>query len=149
MFEVGKKPPQTLCQMNLDCLFHRGKSVSDDANEKEKNEMARPKIQTENLREKVDCYLSQEEKIEIEKNAKKAGLPLSVFLRKSALGQIVSVLPSINAKHWSELARVVSNLNQLAHQANSGFVVGVQQSELEAISHEVQALRLSLLGVIE
>lgn len=111
--------------------------------------MPRPKISTDSKRCRVECYLSTDERNAIETNAKTAGLPLSVFLRKSALGHPVSVLPTGNAKRWSELARFVSNLNQLAHAANSGQVVGIQPSDLAAMSREVQALRRGLLGEAE
>lgn len=108
--------------------------------------MGRPLIKAETLRTKIDCYFSLLEREEISAKARRAGLPLSTFIRKSALGNKVSALPKINLELWHSLARTTANLNQIAKHLNEGKVVNIDPMLLEEVKKEVKSLRLGLIG---
>jgi hypothetical protein len=101
------------------------------------------------LRQKVDCYLAPSEKADLEHKAKLAGLPLSTFLRESALGKKISPLPTVNAQRWAELAPLQANLNQLLRHINRGERAAVELDLLKNLLHEVRALRSELMAVGE
>lgn len=108
--------------------------------------MARPLLREWELRERFDIYLTPLERGAISERAKLAGMPLSAFIRKSALGQKVSALPAINAEQWSRLSGLGSNLNQLAHHANAGTLDGADLALLEELSEQVRQIRHALMG---
>lgn len=108
--------------------------------------MTRPLLKSSELRTRVDCYFSPSERSQLEAKAKLAGLGLSSFIRETALGRPINVLPTINAERWGELARTTANLNQLVHHLNEGTAYGVDVALLLRLMHEVQALRTELIG---
>lgn len=108
--------------------------------------MARPLLHQWELRERFDIYLTMLERGAISERAKHAGMPLSAFIRKAALGQKVSALPAINAEQWSKLSSLGSNLNQLTHQANAGTLEGVDPAMLDEVAETVRQIRLTLMG---
>ena len=108
--------------------------------------MARPLLREWELRERFDIYLTPLERGAVAERAKQAGMPLSAFIRKAALGQKVSALPAINAEQWGRLAGLGSNLNQLAHHANAGAIEGVDPVMLDELAEAVRQIRLTLMG---
>ena len=111
--------------------------------------MARPLIESSALRKPLEIYLADAERQSIQTKATTAGLPLSGFVRKAALGHPVATLPQPNAEKWQELARLSANLNQLAKAANGGDRVAVDSGLLYEVAVLVRGLRLDLIGVQE
>jgi hypothetical protein len=109
--------------------------------------MGRPLLPRQSLRNKLDIYLTDAEKSTVVEKASQAHLPVATFIRQIALGEKIVAVPQPNAVHWASLSRTVSNLNQLAHAANSGQVINVPAELLDDLREEVQSLRRSLLGV--
>lgn len=108
--------------------------------------MARPLLRQWELRERFDIYLTALERGNIAERAKLAGMPLSAFIRKAALGQKVIAMPAINADQWARLAALGANLNQLAHHANAGTLDGADLALLEELSEQVRQIRHALMG---
>lgn len=111
--------------------------------------MGRPLITAETLRTKIDCYFSLLEREEISAKARRAGLPISTFVRQSALGNKVSAPPSSGSvQKWVSLARTIGHFSQIAKHLNEGGRVDHDQlsSLLAEVKEQVQALRLDLLG---
>lgn len=65
--------------------------------------------------------LSQEEREQLEMNAKKCGLSKSVYLRRLIMGTEVKTRPSSEIKELrTEIHKIGSNINQIARSINSG-----------------------------
>lgn len=111
--------------------------------------MGRPLVRECALRTRVDVYLDAAERAEIHRRAAEARLPVSAFIRKSALGQRVATVPAGNAERWSSLGRLTANLNQIAHHLNSGRISGIDADLLERLTVEVRGLRLDLIGAAQ
>jgi hypothetical protein len=113
--------------------------------------MARPLARIDELRTlRVLVYLTDIEKDAIDKKAKSAGLPTSVFLRRSGLAQKVVALPTGAIERWQELGKLGGLLNQIAHGLNAGTVNNVPLELLAAIhdtQENVRQLRVELMGV--
>jgi hypothetical protein len=73
------------------------------------------------------------------------------WLREAALTRSLPSPPvaAINREQYAELARLAANLNQLAHLANEGGRVSVDNGLLTRIVRETRRLRLALLGISE
>lgn len=102
-----------------------------------------PKPDPANKREKrVSVYFSD---TEYEKLVAKVGDKklLSDFLRNLGLGKKASrvVIPEINSKAYSELARTAANLNQVAKAINTGDPVDIEQ-----IQTSLKELRFAIIG---
>lgn len=71
------------------------------------------------------------------------------WLRAAALARRLPSPPvaAINRDQYAELARLAANLNQLAHLANEGGRVTVDDGLLARVSCETRRLRLALLGI--
>ena len=108
--------------------------------------MPRPLVKSCELRARVDCYFNSSERVLLNARATQAGLALSTYIRESALGKSIKVLPTINAERWAELARTTSNLNQLLHHLNEGRIHEVNSALLVALLEQVQSLRQELIG---
>lgn len=108
--------------------------------------MPRPLLTHAELRERIDLYLNAAERSAIEAKARDAGLAVSAFIRKAALGQRIEVPQVVNAARWGELARTTANLNQLAHAVNAGHASGIDPRLIEELADQVRLLRLELLG---
>lgn len=86
------------------------------------NKGGRPKKAPEERRSLTHgLRLSPREKEELEQRAEKAGLSLSEYLRKRALGKPVKT--KVDGKALKEMNRIGVNLNQLARAANRGDVL--------------------------
>lgn len=71
---------------------------------------------------------------------------LGQVLREAALMRPPRVVPAVNDSAWQQLARTLSNLNQLAFHLNSGRLTEDVRPLLAAILREVRSLRAGLLG---
>lgn len=109
--------------------------------------MARPLLSSTVLRDSIDLYLNAEERRDIEAKAQKTGLPLSTFIRRSALGQKVEAPPGeFSLKRWQELARTTANLNQISKALNEGRATGIEPAVIDELAEQVRLLRLELLS---
>ena len=111
--------------------------------------MARPILTPDEIRKKLDCYVSSAESDIIRSKAQKARMSMSAFLRNSALDKRVVHIPQGNIKHWQGLANLQGLLNQLCAGINSGVATGVDIALIEALLDEVVALRLDLMRVAD
>lgn len=101
----------------------------------------------EALRRKFDLYLTLEERESLERKARAARLPMSIYLRRLALDAEIHAPPSELAREqYAALARVGANLNQLAAAVNSGKATGIEPGVILAVRDELQRVRLLLLG---
>jgi hypothetical protein len=102
------------------------------------------------IRQRLDIYLTPEERAAAKEKADQARMPLAVYCRAAILGHKLKTLAPIRAEAYTELARVAANLNQLAKSANQGRIVDVSGDLIIALYEQVQALRRELLtGVPE
>jgi hypothetical protein len=109
--------------------------------------MAQPLLPQEALRHRYDIYLSRSELAQIRIKAREARLPVSTFIRHSALAQPVQAPPSEVSVHaWQDMARVAGNLNQLAHAVASGRAAGVDIEAVQQVAEQVRLLRMELIG---
>jgi uncharacterized membrane protein YccC len=97
---------------------------------------------------RVSVYLTPAEYERLADNA--AGRSVSDVLRRAGLGRSLEAppqVPAVNREAWQSLARVVGNLNQLAHHANRGERVGPELAdELAEVRAQVAQLRKELVG---
>lgn len=80
--------------------------------------MSRPLMRESQLRRQFKTYFNEAELSAIEEKAHAAGLSVSTFIREAAIGKKIAAIPTVNAQHWGELARLAGNINQLAKRAN-------------------------------
>ncbi|MDT7953054.1 MAG: mobilization protein [Acetobacteraceae bacterium] len=95
----------------------------------------------------ISVRLTPDERVRLTAWAGPAGL--AEYLRRAGLGRRARgrIVPELNREAWTELARALSNLNQLAHASNAGRTLGPELAPLiESVRDQVAALRLSLLG---
>lgn len=78
---------------------------------------------------------------------------MGAYVRGAVLAQRPpqAVVPAVNREAWVALARTASNLNQLTAHLNAGHLPGAPHpvslhTLLVALTEEVRALRLTLLG---
>lgn len=109
--------------------------------------MAQPLLPQARLRTRFDLYLNDTERAYIQAQARAACLPISTFIRKSAMAQRVQAPPSeVSVRAWGDMARVGSNLNQLAHAVAAGRVQGIEPEFIAQVAEQVRQLRLELIG---
>ena len=77
--------------------------------------------------------------------AERAGLPECELIRKFALNQDIKTVSQINRQAYSELAKLASNLNQLARVANTNGIIE-STSLIEHTLNAVQNLRQELIS---
>ena len=100
------------------------------------------------LRKRFDLYLTDAERATLEIKARSACLPMSTFLRCVALKKKIEQPPKeISRKQYAELARVASNLNQIAAAINAGKASGVDVEVIYELATQVRSLRMQLIGV--
>lgn len=98
-----------------------------------------------------NVWLSDEEKLKIQQKANKAGITMSEYVRRSALGRKipsygdVTVLQNISA----ELGKIGSNLNQIAHHLNAGGSVYAVYYDLQEVIRDWNDLRFRVLKMVE
>ena len=98
---------------------------------------------------RVNARLSSAELATLTAKAEQMGMTPAQWLREAALSRRLPSppVPAINREQYAELARLSANLNQLAHGANIGQNVAVNDALLQRLAGEVSRLRLALLGV--
>ena len=109
--------------------------------------MARPLKRQIELRQRLDIYLSPDERSMAAAKAIEAGLPLSAYVREAVLARRVMQAPAVSAQRWAELARTCANLNQLTRHINAGTLPTMPLEIIARLLTEVQAVRRELLGV--
>ena len=112
----------------------------------------RPKIEVKDLRKhRIGVRVSPVEFAELKAKAKVLAVKPAAYLRIAALARRLPAAPvsEINISQYGALARLSSNLNQLAH----GLNIGVKPDAAELLNlltktlNEVQKLRAALLGL--
>ena len=99
------------------------------------------------LRKRFDLYLTDDERASLEIKARTACLPMSTFLRRVALKKKIEQPPSeISRDQYAELARVGSNLNQIAAAINGGRASGVDVNVIHELATQVRLLRMQIIG---
>ncbi|MHA6892099.1 plasmid mobilization protein [Ralstonia pseudosolanacearum] len=101
------------------------------------------------LRNVVAIRLSKDERALVEKRAAETGLPSATFIRQAALGAVVPTraeIPAVNRDTYLELARVGSNLNQIAHHLNAGTATGVDERIVRRLADVTKLLALQILS---
>jgi hypothetical protein len=85
----------------------------------------------------------------LQAKAAQMGMTPAHWLREAALSRRLPSppVPAINRQQYADLARLSGNLNQLAHAANIGQSVAVNDALLQTLADEVSRLRLALIGV--
>lgn len=98
---------------------------------------------------RVNARLSSAELATLTAKAEQMGMTPAQWLREAALSRRLPSppVPAANRQQYAELARLSANLNQLAHGANIGQNVAVNDALLQRLAGEVSRLRLALLGV--
>ena len=82
--------------------------------------------------------------LEFRNEAHQRGISVSALLfRRLIAARPVAATDSKVAAH---LGKIGANLNQLAHRANIGQVVGVTSGELRDLYEVIRSLRLTFLG---
>ena len=97
----------------------------------------------------IGVRVSADEYAALRAKAEQMGMPPAQWLREAALSRRLPSppVPAANRQQYAELARLSANLNQLAHGANIGQNVAVNDALLLRLAGEVSRLRLALLGV--
>ena len=97
----------------------------------------------------IGVRVSAEEYAALRAKAEQMGMTPAQWLREAALSRRLPSppVPAANRQQYAELARLSANLNQLAHGANIGQNVAVNDALLQRLAGEVSRLRLALLGV--
>ncbi len=99
------------------------------------------------LRKRFDLYLSDDERAMLEIKARAACLPTSTFLRRVALKKKIETPPTeISRSQYAELARVGSNLNQIAAAINAGKAHGIDVGVIHELATQLRLVRLLLIG---
>lgn len=118
----------------------------------------RQKAAADDLRHRRDIRLSNREWLDLRVSAGAAGLRPAAYARRLLTGHHVQPAPSVeNLKAWTELARLHSNINQIARAANEARKAGElahtdfkQLAELLIAANEQTAeLRSLLLGIAQ
>ncbi len=107
--------------------------------------MGKPLLPADQLRRKVEAYVTPAERGEILAKAQEARLSLSTFIRKAALGHRVHSVPVINAERWAELARTTANLNSAMAKIHTGEIPTLPVEVIDELREQVEAVRTLLL----
>lgn len=98
----------------------------------------------------VSTRVSAAELAALQAKAVQMGMTPADWLRHAALSRRLpsAPVPELNRLQYAELARLASNLNQLAKAANREQIVVVDDALLTQVLAEVSTLRLALLGLV-
>ena len=96
----------------------------------------------------IGVRVSADEYAALRAKAEQMGMTPAQWLREAALSRRLPSppVPAANRQQYAELARLSANLNQLAHGANIGQNVAVNDALLQRLAGEVSRLRLALIG---
>jgi len=101
------------------------------------------KSPTEVRSERIDVYVTPAELAAIDASAETCDLTRAAFVRACSLGVRPQAKPArVTADAIRQLTSIGNNLNQLAHQANTGFVVSSAaiNGALEAVLSAVRRI---------
>ncbi len=110
----------------------------------------RPKSEPGTVRARtIGVRVNPSESALLDSKAADMGITAGDFLRQAGLTRRLPSppVPAVNRQEYADLAKLASNLNQLAHQANSGAPVAVSDALLHQVAGEVRRLRQALLGL--
>lgn len=109
--------------------------------------MVRPLQPAANLRDRFDLYLTDAERATIRDKATAAGLSVSAFIRRAALGQRCNAVPAIAADQWAKLGRMAANLNQIAKHLNEGEPFSAADAiSIDELRFHLADIRMALTG---
>lgn len=118
----------------------------------------KPKPAAEYRSHRVSIYLTDDEfdhvhdvlKLETSTHNSTVGRAMADHFRRSSAHQEPAKLPApaVNLVAWQELARLAGNLNQLAKNANSGRITGINSQQIDDLAAAVEVLRNDLLGLL-
>lgn len=117
--------------------------------------MGRPRLAADDIRYRRDLRLSNSEWSALVERADRAGLPPAIYAREVLIGHRVGAAANVRDRSaWAELARVHSNLNQIAAVVNSARLSGKEDGidyaaiadALDACQRQTKALRAEILG---
>lgn len=96
----------------------------------------------------IGVRLAPSELAEVGRRAQAAGQTPATWLREAALSRRLPSppAPEANREQYAALARLSANFNQLAHQANGGGHVLVDDLLLRSAIVELRRLRMALIG---
>ena len=120
-----------------------------DATPPRKGRGGRPKGDPSAVRvSTIGVRVSPSEYDDLRAKAEQMSMTPAQWLREAALSRRLPSppVPPINREQYAELARLSGNLNQLAHAANIGQNVAVNDALLQRLAGEVSRLRLALIG---
>lgn len=107
--------------------------------------MGRPLLPADQLRRKVETYLTEAERTEIRDKAQAARLSLATFIRKAALGHRIHSVSVINGERWAELARTTANLNAAMAKIHAGEISTLPVEVIDELREQVETVRTLLL----
>jgi len=108
-----------------------------------------PRPAEEQRKTRVSVYLTDKETAQLQERSAAASENISSYLRSAGLGRLPVQVPAINQQAYQDLARVKSNLNQIAHGLNiliheNGLPILVDISDIQS---ELADFRKKLLGL--
>lgn len=104
-------------------------------------------LSTSQLRKRLDIYVNDDELAKIQEKAGQAMMPVSLYMRRTALNLRIDGPPSAqNIERWRRLAPLEANINQIARACNAGRVTEEIYPALTDLAEQVRLLRLELIG---
>ena len=104
-------------------------------------------LSTSQLRKRLDIYVNDDELAAIQQKAGQAMMPVSLYLRRTALSlRIDAPPPAQTIARWRQLAPLEANINQIARACNAGRVTEEIYPALTDLAEQVRLLRLELIG---
>ena len=104
-------------------------------------------LSTSQLRKRLDIYVNDDELAAIKKKASQVLMPVSLYIRRTALTQRIDAPPPAeNIERWRQLAPLEANINQIARACNAGRVTEEIYPALTDLAEQVRLLRMDLIG---
>lgn len=108
-----------------------------------------PRPAEEVRKTRVSVYLTDKETEQLQEKAGAASENISSYLRSAGLTRLAVQVPAINQQAYQDLARVKSNLNQIAHALNILIHEAALPilADISDIQSELAEFRKKLLGL--
>jgi hypothetical protein len=104
----------------------------------------KPKPKSELRQHPITCRVTDDELQHIEKF--RGRMTKGEFIRTAALKrQMPRPIPEINIKHWNQLAKLASNINQITKKINAGEKPKLNKALIDTYN-KIQLLRKQLIG---